>query len=283
MSKTKSYIGHPDSDPGPENKAFVEYKSFDNASMLTAALEGDYFALILFESGTGEQNITSQKQVIKPQQICIYPPGEIAQWSFQNEPKGQILLIKRPLIETFPTILQFSFLGPNAHSLLDLDTEMYEKVCAEFSAINKELSASTVFSELVNARCRLVGLMITLWVAHTFGDHSPRQSKSIAYKFQAMVDKHFKTQKSVSFYANHLCITSNYLGVLCKKQYKMSALDFIQERVLLEAKRLLHSSDRSIKEIAFDLGFKSQTYFCYFFKVKTSLTPREYKIILGKS
>lgn len=283
MSKTKSYIGHPGSDPGSENKAFVEYKYFDNASMLTAALEGDYFALILFESGTGEQNIASQKQVIKPQQICICPPGEIPQWRFQNEPKGQILLVKRPLIETFPTILQFSFLGRNAHSLLDLDTEMYEKVCAEFSAINKELSASTVFSELVNARCRLVGLMITLWVEHTFGDHSPQRSKSIAYKFQAMVDKHFKTQKSVSFYANHLCITSNYLGVLCKKQYKMSALDFIQERVLLEAKKLLHSSDRSIKEIAFDLGFKSQTYFCYFFKVKTSLTPREYKIILGKS
>ncbi|WP_448633971.1 helix-turn-helix domain-containing protein [Pedobacter panaciterrae] len=123
--------------------------------------------------------------------------------------------------------------------------------------------------------------MITLWVEHKFSDMLPHHSKSPSYKFQALVDKHFKTQKTVSFYANHLCITSNYLGILCRKQYKMSALDFIQERVLLEAKRLLHSSDKSIKEVAFDLGFKSQTYFCYFFKAKTSLTPREYKTLLG--
>ncbi|MCH5685442.1 helix-turn-helix domain-containing protein [Niabella sp. W65] len=51
----------------------------------------------------------------------------------------------------------------------------------------------------------------------------------------------------------------------------------IQQRVLLEAKRLLQSTDLSIKEIAFELGFVDHAYFSNFFKSHTGATPTEFK------
>lgn len=187
------------------------------------------------------------------------------------------LIVKKTLAEAFSHTLQFTLSPYNQHTVLDLDLPTYKKVSAEFLAIKKELRSHRVFVELVNARCRLIALIITLWVEHEFGEATVSASGSLSYKFHSLVEHHFKTQKSISFYAKHLCITPNYLSVVCRKQYKMSALDFIQERVLLEAKRLLHSSDHLIKEIAFDLGFKNLSHFSYFFKSKTGLTPKEYK------
>jgi len=220
---------------------------------------------------------------VKPKQIHLQFPEQKQRWKLQPGADGRRLLIKKILAETFSNTLQFTFSPYNQHLVLDLGLATYKKIHAEFLAINKELTSRTIFIELVNARCRLIALIITLWSEHKFGQPNVSTSGSLSYKFHSLVEHHFKTQKSISFYAKQLCITPNYLSVICRKQYKMSALEFIQERVLLEAKRLLHSSDRLIKEVAFDLGFRNLAYFSYFFKSKTGLTPKEYKELLESS
>lgn len=263
-------------------KSYVIYQDFKGPGRLRTYAE-ESFAIILFERGTGTHTINNTAYQVKPRQIHMQFPEQKQKWKLETGAKGQRLIILKVLAETFSATLQFTFSPYNQHPVLDLDVATYKKIEAEFLAIKKELSSSAIFIELVNARCRLVALMINLWLERKFGDAIPFAANSIAYRFHSLVEKHFKTQRSVSFYARHLCITANYLGIICKKQYKMSALEFIQERVLLEAKRLLHSSDRSVKEIAFDLGFRNQSYFSYFFKSKTSLTPREYKDLLENS
>ncbi len=265
-----------------EKKNYVSYLEIKNRKDLTPVAD-NLFTLVLVEKGNGVHTINAKDYQVKPRQIHITNPGQRDKWKLQPEIKAQRLVIKRALIETFSSSLQFPFSDRNQHPVLDLDNLSCQKIRAEFSAIKKELSTATIFMELVNARCRLIALMINLWMEHKFSDKLPSQAGSLSYRFHALVEKHFKTQKSVAFYAKHLCITPNYLGVICRKQYGMSALELIQERVLLEAKRLLHSSDRSIKEIAFDLGFRNQTYFGYFFKTKTGLTPKEYKVLMEKS
>ena len=268
----------------PERKTYVAYEEFKSGRKPELPADQS-FMLVLIEKGAGTYAVESKEYRVKPRQIQLLIPGKPIRWKLQPGTKGQALIIKKALVETFTATLQFLFSDYNQRPVLDLDVATYKKINTEFLAIKKELSSTTVFMELVNARCRLVALMLTLWTEHKFGKTASdgNNSKSVAYKFHSLIEKHFKTQKQVLFYAKHLCITPNYLGVICRKQYGMSALELIQERVLLEAKRLLHSSDRSIKEIAFDLGFRNQTYFSYFFKSKTSLTPKEYKSLLEKS
>lgn len=263
-------------------KSYVTYQDF-TGSLKLGTCTADSFAIVLFEKGQGTHAVNDTVYQVRPKQIHMQFPEQKQKWKLQAGAKGQRLIIRKILAETFSNTLQFTFSPYNQHPVLDLDTATFEKIEAEFLAIRKELNTHTVFLELVNARCRLIALMISLWMEHQLGDIISYRPGSLAYKFHSLVEKHYKTQKSVAFYAKHLCITPNYLGTISKKQYKMSALEFIQQRVLLEAKRLLHSSDRSIKEIAFDLGFRSMSYFSYFFRSKTNLTPKEYKELLNES
>ena len=283
MKKTKQYIYKSVRNHDTFiRQSYVTYQDFKGTAKLGSCAEGS-FAIILFEQGKGSHIVNTTVYPVKPKQIHLQFPEQKQQWKLQTAVQGKRLIIRKVLAQTFSNTLQFTFSPYNQHPIIDLDTITYRKIETEFSAIKKELSSKTVFTELVNARCRLISLMINLWLEHKYGEAIPCASGSLSYKFHSLVDKHFKTQKNVSFYAEHLHITSNYLGIICRKEYKMSALEFIHERILLEAKRLLHSSDRSIKEIAFDLGFRNLSYFCSFFKSKTTLTPKEYKELLGES
>lgn len=263
-------------------QSYVVCQDFKGSGKLGNCPE-DSFAITLFEHGKGTHKVNTSIYAVKPKQIQLQFPEQKQQWKLQSSTKGKRLIVRKVLAQTFSTALQFTFSPYNQHPVIDLDASAYKKIETEFLAIKKEQSSKTVFTELVNARCRLVALIINLWLEHHHGDAIPRKSGSLSYKFHSLVDKHFKTQKSVLFYAKQLHITSNYLGIISRKEYKLSALEFIQERILLEAKRLLHSSDRSIKEIAFDLGFRNLSYFCYFFKSKTSLTPKAYKDLMERS
>jgi YesN/AraC family two-component response regulator len=92
-----------------------------------------------------------------------------------------------------------------------------------------------------------------------------------------LIDRHFNTESSVHFYADRLNITANYLNILSQRYLKVPAGDVIKERTILEAKRLLTSTDLSIKEIAYQLGFNDNTYFSKVFKKYAGKTPGDFK------
>lgn len=262
--------------------SYVSYRDFKVAKELVPPAH-DFFILVLFDKGSGVHTIDFIDYRVKSRQIHMLFPGQVHKWKLKPLIKGQKLTINKALLESFPSSVQFIFKQHNRNPVLDLDPKTFKKIIAEALAVKKELSSRTVFMELVNARCRLIALMITLWAESESDDILTGDANPISHKFHSLVEEHYRKQKTVSFYARQLCITPNYLGIISRKNFRMSALEFIQERVLLEAKRLLHSSDMSIKEIAFNLGFPNLTYFSYFFKAKTGLSPGEYKRLLERS
>jgi AraC family transcriptional activator of pobA len=96
-------------------------------------------------------------------------------------------------------------------------------------------------------------------------------------KYNFMVENHYKKQHQVKFYAEHLYKSPKTLSnVFALYNYK-SPLLVIQERVLLEAKRLLFYTERSSKEIAYELGFEDANHFSKFFKKHTGQAPTDFK------
>ena len=91
--------------------------------------------------------------------------------------------------------------------------------------------------------------------------------------FLNLVNKNFNQNKRVSFYANGLNITPNYLNMLCKKQFGRSAGEMITSRIMLEAKRMLYHTTSDISQIAFDLGYEDPSYFTRTFKRIEKKTP----------
>ena len=79
--------------------------------------------------------------------------------------------------------------------------------------------------------------------------------------------------------SNKLNISANYLGDLIKKETGKSALEFIQAKVIDVAKERMFDQNKSVAEIANELGFKYPQHFTRLFKQKVGLTPKEYKFL----
>lgn len=97
-------------------------------------------------------------------------------------------------------------------------------------------------------------------------------------RFKTMVDTSFKEERAVSFYASQLFITSHQLNKIIKKVTGSTPGEIIQNRVLLEAKRMLVHTQLPIGQIAELLGFNDFSYFSRHFKKHTHLSPDKYRI-----
>ncbi len=95
--------------------------------------------------------------------------------------------------------------------------------------------------------------------------------------FKDLLDLNFKKQKHVSFYAAEIMTTEKRLNQATYKVLGKTPKAIIDERVLLEAKRILAHTNESIKEIGYELGFEEPTNFIKYFKKHTSITPLEFR------
>lgn len=268
-----------------KRKIDVIYQDEISSSELNRFPDNSFTIIILDEcsAGKGECTTDMDKYMLNSKQLFIHLPKREYLWKLPPGTTGRRLIINDSILETFSPTLKHTFSSHSTYEMIQPNDEVYDKLSGEFNAIRTEIHSEIIFPELINARVRLLALMINLWVEEVYGKFALTHHNNLAFRFHSLVQKHYKTQKSVSFYAEELCITPNYLGVICRKQYRVSPLEFIKERVLLEAKKLLHSSDKSIKEIAFELGFRNFSHFSYFFRVQTGMTPKSYRLTMNKS
>jgi len=99
----------------------------------------------------------------------------------------------------------------------------------------------------------------------------------VVREFNFLVETHFKDKHTVAEYAALLNKSPKTISNLFLQYNQKSPLQVIQDRIMLEARRLLFYTDKSIKEIAYETGFEDIQSFSRFFKVKEGVSPREYK------
>lgn len=104
----------------------------------------------------------------------------------------------------------------------------------------------------------------------------------ILRKYKDLIDKDFIKERQVHSYAERLGISPNYLNVLARKHFGKSALEMINERVILEVKRMLIRTEYDISEIAYKLGFNELSYFSRFFKRHTGMTPLGFRMSMNE-
>lgn len=95
--------------------------------------------------------------------------------------------------------------------------------------------------------------------------------------FTNSVSRYHKTHRDVTFYANLLSITPDYLNKVCRTQWNISAKEHIDMQVIMTIKSYLTCTTLSIKCIAAQLNFEDPSYMCRFFKKHTSMSPIEYR------
>ncbi len=106
---------------------------------------------------------------------------------------------------------------------------------------------------------------------------TPTRREELMLKFSELLEQYFRTERSVRFYATRLCVTPKHLSAVVKEASGMTAGDWIDSKVILEAKMMLRNSDRTVQEISIDLNFPNQSFFGKYFKHHTGYSPREWR------
>jgi AraC family transcriptional regulator, transcriptional activator of pobA len=96
-------------------------------------------------------------------------------------------------------------------------------------------------------------------------------------QFKNLLDKHFSQNKTTTFFAQQLHITAHHLNLIAKDVTGKTASEVIRARSILEAKRLLTFTDKSVSEIAFELNYTDSSYFAKTFKTETNVSPMTFK------
>ncbi|SDE32938.1 AraC-type DNA-binding protein [Mucilaginibacter pineti] len=99
----------------------------------------------------------------------------------------------------------------------------------------------------------------------------------LAQQFKKLLALHIRKVKSPSAYAGMLNVSETYLNEALKKITGFSVSYWIQQEVILEAKRLLYYTEMNVKEIAHDLGYEDHAYFSRLFKKAEGITPLSFR------
>lgn len=104
------------------------------------------------------------------------------------------------------------------------------------------------------------------------------KSKSITFKnFLSILEENFRRNVGVEYYAEKLFMSARNLNNICHHILQQSVSEIIETRKLIEAKNLLASTDMSVSEIGFDLGYNEKSYFTNVFKKRTGQTPTAFR------
>lgn len=162
---------------------------------------------------------------------------------------------------------------------------IHDEIISIFQKVKNEKEQFQSFSEaVVKTYIQLILALCSREKSLQLKNHEQEEvSDEHAAEFQSLMGKYFHVERTVNFYASELAITSNLLSKKVKRSYGKTPKELIRERVVLEAKKLLHLSYKSVKEVAAILHFEDEFYFSRYFKESTGLSPTHYRKKVGIS
>lgn len=168
---------------------------------------------------------------------------------------------------------------------ITIKSDNYHDILSFFAKIEHEKESGNEFSNaILKAYLQLI-LALCSKEKNTFLNDKQLEDTEMheVVQFQSMLEQHFIKERSPTFYASKFCLSTGAFGKKIKKYFGKNPSQLIQDRVILEAKKLLHLTHKSIKEIAAELNFEDEFYFSRYFKKNVGLSPLHYREYVGIS
>jgi len=203
-------------------------------------------------------------------------------------PKGYALLFHPDLLlgtrlsEKIPT---YNFFSYTVNEALHLSSKEREILLSVLRKVQYELEQNL---DKHSKKLIVSNLELLLDYCQRFYDRQ-FMTREVAHtttlgKFDRLLQAYFNSKKSqengfptVRYFAEQLYLSSNYFGDLVKKETGKTAQEYIQLKVIDLAKERIYNPDKSISEIAFELGFKYPQHFSRFFKKKVGFSPKDFR------
>lgn len=278
MSKTDSIILHKLDD---SSGIAVGYWDRTSQDMEDAFLphRHDHYTCMLLESGELEVLLDFEHFTMPARTLFISPPGQVHQVLHSIDASGWYLSFENHLIEESLRVGLDQCLAEIIS--VELSGEEYEWFTIVISSLIKLSSLNNgsfkeVQQPLLSAFIAQAGISYRINSDIGTSNFASRPI-TITKQFRNLVKYNFRTLKRPSEFAEKLHITVSHLNDTVKKVTGQSASALIHHEIVREAQRMLYYTDKSVKEIAYDLGYLDSKYFIRLFTKKIGCSPTDYR------
>ena len=254
--------------------------NIDKDAVLMDAHRDDHYIFLLLETGWGKMMVDFNLQVLKENTAIFVLPGQVHDYKGSSpDASGWFLAIDAGLIpDLFRAVLEDPFLVTKPLVMNNAEIEPLLQCLRLVSAVKKQRDSVYSRQSLYSLLASFVGIVADLYAGRCgTAEGKLSRSKVITLEFRQMVAQRFKTLKSPGEYAEALHLSLSYLNEIVKETTGFTVSYWIQQEIVLEAKRLLYYSQCSVKEIAHELGYEDHTYFSRLFKKQVGQTPGEFR------
>jgi len=252
----------------------------------------DAYLVLFCIGGSVRMSVNMKEFVLEKDQLALLIPGYIGQVvDFDREHKEDIHYVIVGMSRRY-----LSQLNLDLNRLFAEGTIFLSNPCVKLNKEERAIAlrylqlASGIMESSLSNKSDCLGTLITSIFYLSEGIFSRElqrakensvlrssRSEEIFSKFVRLLAEYHLRERTVSFYADKLCLSPKYFSKLIKNASGRSAPDWIDSFVILEAKNFLRYSDMSIKEIVYRLNFTDQPTFTKFFKAHTGMTPAQFR------
>lgn len=245
----------------------------------------DFYEILFLTQGEGIHTIDFQNYPVKPNTIFFLSPGQIHELYLSEDVKGYIFLFTSSFYHFNKTDPYKLFELPFFYNLnqetppIYLENETEKQVITELfkNAIYENQQNLTDSEEAIRALLDLILIQCKRIYPLSKIEEKANKGKILVKRFKQLIEEKSQENLSVKDYASLLAITPNYLSETVKSVTGRTSTDLINDRMILEIKRLLTHTDLGISEIAYQLNFSDQSYFSKYFKKLTSQSPLAFR------
>lgn len=248
-----------------------------------------FYSLLLITSGSEAVAINDHTATVGRGYVLTSIPGEVWAMCADSKLEALNLIFEEDFLLDFFSdthfLDHFSYLQADRPSpFLILDDKLNDRLLQLYLDMQREIHRPEQDQHIL--RAMLYEALMLLNRARFIEDNKKEEGADINVtvnhnqyidSFRSLVEEHYKEEHGVSFYADRLFITTNYLNKLVRSSLGVSTKQYILGRIMQEACNLLHYTSLSVQDIAAQLHFETATYFTRIFYNYKKQTPLNYR------
>lgn len=244
--------------------------------------------IIFVKSGTGKHSIDDKVFELKSNTFYLIGKGQVHDFIEGQNLEGYILRFVDNFLPPTGLNTQNSLNSTLLGSII-MTNELHvpSPECTYYEFILKNLFYEYKMNNLTYAKSEIIQYLLLALLSklerrvrqiskELITNHSDKQTKNY-HSFLLLIEENFKKEHQISFYSKKLGIDTRKLTSITKFFLHKTPKQILNERLMVEAKRMLLYTSNSSKEISYHLGYEDPAYFSRFFKISTGFSPQKYK------
>ena len=243
-----------------------------------------FYESIFITEGRGVFKLDNETIPFAPGTILLLPPNGWRHWKeVHTKVNGYFLVFEEEFIAQFFNdalyLYRFHFFN-NTHtpSFVEFDLPSFQAVITKLDEIQQEINSLKSDSEhLLRSLLYYLLILINRKYEATFALKGSYFQDTLTLRFRKLLEENIRTHHQVNDYAQMLQVSRSHLNKVLKSHFGKSCSALIKERLLVEIKKELAFSTKTIAEISFELHFSEPANFIRFFQTTTGLSPKAFR------